>query len=654
MPVERGYDSQVGPAAPTPAPRADPNAFGASVGAGLEAVGDSLHRLDTDSQAAGFSAKFAQLREAADNASVDARRNADAGGAGHAEKMKDWWDAQSAGMLDGIKDRRLLRSAQAQLAEFGARFNSSEYQWQLGQQAGKIVADKAQERDTAANRAYRMSDPKAFAEELSLGRQSIEDLQGVSADVKDKLIREHDATVSVGFLNGMKDRDPASVAKVLNTGAFDDILSAAQMEHLRNAAEVAVRRNDAAAKADAAHQLNLLKKDLAARKAELNTGAGTPQDWFNLANSYESIGEKAFAIEARAQGDGKAAVAGNVGEMPAQLDAKIAALTAKQHGGGLTPKEASTLTGLTSLRDQTVSRLGQPGGALLQYQYASGKSIAPLDPTDPASLRARALQAQAAAASVGRVSPEPLLHNELPIFRDLVSGGPQKKLQALQMIQGFGDPQVIRAAAAQVAGADDGAFRIASQLPISIARDVLQGSETIKSGPQVWNEARARADFNKWYGRTLSMVGGSYRSDIFDAAKSFYGERAVQGGEQTYNPGRFAEAIETVIGRMPDPNGATGGIARHSQGIVLVPQGMKPDALLQRFARASAEDYARASDAKVPHWSDGTALTRTELVRTLPTAIDGAGHYGFRGPGGKLIETSPGVPYVVDINRLAR
>lgn len=656
MAVERGYESQVGPAAPTPAPRADPNAFGASVGAGLEAVGDALHRLDTDSQAADFNARFAQLREAADNQSIDARKSAAPGAAGHAQQMKDWWDAQSAGILDGIKDRRLQRSAQAQLAEFGARLNSSEYQWQLGQQAGKIVADQAKAADLAANRAYRFTDPATLGEEFKFARSSIMDLQGASADVKDRLIHEHEAAAAGGFFNGVIDRGkPRDALALLDTGAYDSILTKEQMQHLRNKAEVETRRIDGANKAQAAIQLKLQKEALATRRAVLETGAGNPQDWDNLAADYDAIGDTSSAVTVRAKGTSMAATIGYRGDTPSELDTKIASLQAIRHNAaGLSPREASTLSGLIDLRGQIVGMLGQPGGAMLALQFATGKPVAPLNPADPSSMQARAAYAKGAAAQYRRPTAEPLLPTDLPTFKDLASGAPQQKLQALQMIQGFGDPQVIRAAAAQVAGADDGAFRIASQLPISIARDVLQGSETIKSGPQVWNEARARADFNKWYGRTLSMVGGSYRSDIFDAAKSFYGQRAVQGGEQAYNPGRFAEAIETVIGRMPDPNGATGGIARHSQGIVLVPQGMKPDALLQRFARASAEDYARASGAKVPHWSDGTALTRTELVRSLPTAIDGAGHYGFRGPGGKLIETSPGVPYIVDINRLAK
>ncbi|WEK43648.1 MAG: hypothetical protein P0Y64_02100 [Candidatus Sphingomonas colombiensis] len=670
MPAERGYEQQLGTGAPVAGPRADPSAFGAGIGAGMVGIADSLHRGDmtdraiarqqtADSEAASVASRLAKLREAADKASADARNNAGPGGASHADQMRAWLDEQSKGVLDGITDHRVLRAAQGQLAEFGSRFNSSEYQWQEGRRVGKIVTDMGNARDVSANRAQRLSDPQAFAEELSLGRQSIEALQGVPADIKDKLIHEHDEAVTVGFFNGMIDRDPRSVTGVLDSGAFDTILSSAQMERLRKGAKVEVHRLDAAAKADAAHQLSLTKEALATRRAELETGAGKPQDWDDLASRYDAIGDTSSGVTARAKGAGMAATISYRAETLPQLDSRIADLTAKRNGGGLSAQEASTLSGLTDLRGQLNGMLGQPGGPLLAYQFASGKPIAPIDPTDPASMRARASQAKAAAAQYGRSAPEPLLPTELPTFRDLVDGGAQQKLQALQMIQGFGDPQVIRAASAQIAG-DDGAFRIASQLPASVARSVLLGGETLKAAPQVLKpkpgQRDARGDFGLWFGRNrlLTSMGGSYSNDVFEAARALYGQRAAEAGLDHYDSGRFAEAIETALGKQPGPDGPTGGIARHGAGMVLVPQGMKPDALLQSFARASADDYARASGGRVPHWSDGTTLRRSELVRALPTAIDGAGHYGFRSTDGRLINDDQGKPYVVDITRLGK
>lgn len=661
MVQERGYERQLGTSAPVALPGASPGAFGAGIGEQVAQIGAEAHQQQlrayqidrqqrADSEAAAFNATFAKLREEADKAAVDARNNAAPGGAGHAQAMQQWYAQRAQGLTDGITDDRVRRSAQMQLEEFGGRLTAAEYQWQEGRRVGKIVTDQVDVKAIATNRAYRMSDPKAFAEEMSLGRQGIEALEGVPADVRAQLIRDYEESVSVGFFNGMIDRDPASVKRVLDTGAFDTILSPQQMERLRNGADIQVRRNDAAAKAEAAHQLTLTREALATERARLDTGAGKPQDWADLATRYDAIGDTSAAVTARAKGVGAAAAIAYRGDTLPQMDARIAELTAKKTSAGLSEAEAATLTGLTDLRGQVQGMLGQPGGALLAYQFASGRPIVPLDVNDPASMRARGAQAKAAAQQYGRASAEPITASELPTFRDLAQGGAQQRLAALQTIQAFGDPQVIRAAAGQIAGENDGTFRIASQLPLSVAREVLRGEDTLKTAPKVWHQANGAANFSSWYGRALGFVGGEYRSDVFQAAKAFYAQRAVDGGQTAYDAGHFAEAIETVLGK----NGAKGGVAKVNGAVVLVPPDMDREAFTGRLARATPHDYAVASGQREPRWSDGTRMSRAQFGALVPTAVDGNGHYGFRASGGRLVQDDRGNPYIIDIRKLRR
>jgi hypothetical protein len=656
MPQEVGYRQQVGTAAPANLPDANPGAFGAGIGAGLADIGGALHNSEmraiqierqqkADSEAADFSAKFARIREAADQASIDARNNAQPGGAGHADAIGKWYDEQTTSLIDGITDDRVRRSAQTQLQEFGGRLRSNEYQWQEGKRVGKVVTDTRETMQAASNRARRSYDPGAFAEELKIGRASIETMPGVPADVKEQLTREWDETVTVGFFNGVIDTNPKGVAPLLDSGQFDDMLSPQQIERLRSGAELEVRRVDAAAKAEATHAVVLKKEQLATRRAELDAGAGTPQDWAGLATEYEALGDTSSAVTARTRGTTMAAGMAFRGEMPAQLDTRIAELNAKQQAGGLTATEAATRNGLIDLRGQTVGMLNQPGGALKVLQWSTGKPIAPIDPNDPASMRARGAQATAAAQTAGRAVIEPILDTELPTFRDLAHGTAQQRMQALQIIQQFGSPQAIAGAAAQIAGRDDGALRIASQLPTAIARDVLRGEETLKTQPAVWNNQRAAADFQSWYGRALGFVGGTYRSDVMAAAKAYYAQRAVDGGETAYNPSRFAEAVETVMGK-PMRWGA-------SRSTVIVPRGMDPKQVEQRFARSDAAAYRRASGGHVPRWSDGSSMNRGDFAKLIPVAVDGAGHYGFRRVGsGDLLQDERGEAYVVDLGRL--
>src|SRR3546814_16087680 len=71
------------------------------------------------------------------------------------------------------------------------------------------------------------------------------------------------------------------------------------------------------------------------------------------------------------------------GEALPQLAQRIGDLQSIKNGKGLTPQQASPLNGLITLRGQTQARLDAPGGALDQFEYATGKSPHPLDPGQP-------------------------------------------------------------------------------------------------------------------------------------------------------------------------------------------------------------------------------------------------------------------------------
>lgn len=665
MAQEQGYRQQVGTPAPVNLPGASPEAFGAGVGRGIEQVGAALQNADlrqrqldrqqrSDSEAADFASKFATIREAADKASVDMRTAAAPGGAGHAEQTAAWWEQQKAGLLNGITEDRVRRSAAAQLDEFGSRFRSAEYQWQEGARVGKLVTDTKSATDIAANRAYRSHDPSSFSEELNLGRQSIEAMTGVPADVREKLLQNHDETVSIGFLNGVVDTNPAAVAPLLDSGQFDGLLSPQQADRLRNGAHAELRSREAQARAQAGVDARNKRDELGATENTLNAGAGTYQDRVAIAGQYEALGDKSKAEEWKGKATAFAAVQGSRDWTLPDMDKRIAELTAKQGGKGLSGAEAHELNGLKDQRSASAARLNDSGGALLQQQYATGRVLAPIDPADPASMQARARSAIAAAGAYGRNLVEPILPTELQSFKDLMGDRPGDKLRALDAIRGFGDPRAIAGAARQIAGADDGDMRIAATLGHEVARDVLRGGDTLRGNPTVWNERQAAAVMQTYYRRTLTLAGQGYADDVMAAAKNFYAERMTRAGETKWNPGRFAESIETVMGRTLTASGEVrGGVARMPQGIVIVPPSMAPQALMNRFARSRPQDYAKAAGGRHPRWANGAAMTERQFKQLLPTAMAG-GRYGFRGPDGGLIEDDQGDIYSVDIGALGR
>lgn len=658
MPQELGYRQQVDAPAPARLPDASPAAFGAGVGGAVAQVGQSLenaelrHRqierkLQADQAWGDFATRFADARSALDRQRADARANAAPGGAGHTKAMEDAFDAATAGLADGLSENDQRSRAREMLASYRGQFTDDAYAWQLGKGVEKNVSDTGATIDKGSARLFTSGDPESYTRETQLLRAHIDGMSNIPADVREKLWREGNEKLTTAYANHLIDANPALAKVLIDAGTFNDVLDGQQLDRLSNSAHAQMRANEAQARAQAAAEKSAAKDELGAQAVTLDAGGGTYQDRVAMAQRWDALGDKSKAEEWRGKAQQFAAVQGSRDWTLPQLDQRIAALQGKQNGGGLSGAEAHELAGLQDQRSASAKRLNEDGGALLQLQYATGRPIAPIDPADPASMRQRARDAQVAAQSYGRVSIEPLLPTEVPALKDMMASGANGKLKVLDQIRGFGDARVVAGAARQIAG-DDGAFRVAALLPRDVARDVLRGPETLKTHPQVWKQSQATVDFNKWYGNALAQLGGSYRTDIFDAAKAFYAQRMSDGGGQAYDPGRFAQAIETVMGRTGD---GRGGVAHTPQGIVIVPPAMKPDQLLRTIARATPQDYGKATGGRYPVWSDGMPMTEGQFKSLLPTML-ADGVYGFRGAGGHLVQDNKGDRYTVPIAKL--
>jgi len=661
MPDERGYERRVGSAKPVALPRASAASFGAGVGAAVADVGEALarsreidRRNTADSEAADAAVKLAAVRQRLDAARDEARAAPGVGAADHVKTMEATFDTTVAGLADTITDQRVRRSVTTQIADLRSNFISGEHSWQTVYVAKKSATDIGTLIDRGSARIFTSTDPQAYGQESQAFDEALDAAPGFGADLREAVRREGHAKLAIAQAGRMERDNPAGLIAAVDGGAFNDVLNADQLDRLRTGGAAQLRMIEAQQRAQAAAQVTATREQLATRRAELDTGAGKPQDWVTLADQYEAIGDTSAAVTARASGEAMMAGLAHRGDSVGELDTQIATLTAKQGRGGLSPAEAATLKGVTSLRDQKAQRLGQPGGALLEMEFATGQPIAPLDPRDPASVRLRGQQAAQAAQLAGRPNAiEPFKPTELPAIKDLMENGAGGRIQVLQTLAAFGDARVIDGAARQVSGSGDGAFRIASRMLTypagqAVATAIVRGDEL--RGKQPWPEKAqrlARADFLKYYGG--AMRGGDlppgYINDLFDGAMAFYASRSNGGA---YDAGRFAEATEAVLGR----NGGRGGVARvPGQGIVIAPPTMAPDAMMTRFARAKNEDYQAAAGGRAPIYSDGTRLTRGALRTMLPTLL-ADGRYGFRGANGALLHDDRGGIYAVDLERL--
>lgn len=613
-------------------------------------VAEIQYQQEHRSQTVAFAANFAQARVDFQQKVDELRKSAAPGGAGHAEQVQKLWEDTRDKLMSGVTNRAAQDAAMAQLAEYGGTLITNEQRWQLG----KAAAKQGEDADLAVKQSglIVMRDPSQFAAERERMGATL-DAMNFDADQTAKLKRYSDQQLTTALIDGQRSTNPAGALALLDKPEIQELLGDPQLvDQLRRGAAVEQRRAEAEANAQAAHELKLQREQLATVRANLDTGAGTPGDWMKLATSYEAIGDTSAAAEARAKGTEMAAAIGYRGATLPQLDSRINALTAKQGNAGLTPAEASELKGAQSLRQQQSERLNQPGGALLQLQFATGKTVAPLDMADPASLQRRSAEALTAAKTYGRASVEPLLPDEVKPLRDLAEGNPAQRLQAIQMISGFRDPAAILGAARQISGRDDGSFRIAAMRigapgGADLAQGILNGPDVLKAHQQVFAAEKARAAFDQYASAALAGMPADYAADTFDAAKHFYAYRWVKAGGTVWNEDAWRNAVEATLGGYTQSGAHKGGTALYNNQRVMIPTGWTADGVFRRFARATGPEWSAAADNAVPEWPDGSSVTATDLRKLMPVYVGGT-RYAFRTRAGNYLGAKGGGPFVVD------
>ncbi|MFL0418421.1 hypothetical protein ACH0CP_12705 [Sphingomonas sp. 179-I 2A4 NHS] len=451
-------------------------------------------------------------------------------------------------------------------------------------------------------------------------------------------------------------RAESYLEKYRNTLQGTDLVNAERMVRISRDREQAEERSAAAAaRAQQAHDRTVQREQLATVKVQLDSGAGTSADWQQLAAGYEALGDTSAAAEARQKGREIRAAETHRGANLPTLDARIGQLQAKT---ALSVDQASELRGLSALREQTAARLNQPGGALAQLQYATGQTVTPLRPADPKTYQARAAQAVAAAASYGRRVVEPLTQAEAQPLKDQVSGDSAERLAALQTIAKFGDPRAIDGAARQIAGKDDGAFRIAATLSVlpgdvgyQAARDILRGPEALKTNGGVFMPQQAKLLFSTYAAPALRGLPPDYASDVMDAAKNLYAARMTTAGRTQWDDQAWRDSVDTALGAYRKDGVKLGGIADFRGTPVSLPPGWSGDGLFRRLARATGKEMSAATIGRAPVWPDGSAVYSGQLRELAPVRLGGT-RYGFITRNARLLGSQGGGVFTLDVAKV--
>lgn len=485
MVEEVGYNSRVRVQSGAPLPGVSADSFGAGVGQAISQAGQVIQqerledaRIDRDlrenEEQSAFLVAEAKRREALSAAARDGRLS-DA--PGHAERIAAGVTVAEEELLAGLSSQRLKQWGRARIAEWGGGLRTREADYEFLRKQEVAVEGFEEQRGIAEGRVRRLDKPDDYRLELKLQIDAINALN-TSDKVKEALIDDTEQRFGVAFIRGMTDRDPAAARLLIDSGAFDGIITGDQVEVLRNGTEVEIRRVEAERERESREVLANLRGEI--QTFEQAEGMGLVQD--------DALYDQAI-IKAKALGDeplvlklvGLKAnnqfmkVWGPENATARQREERLAILAAS---GNRKPEENLELA---FLRKNAPGWAGEEARDPVTQASRRGGAGAPpvIDLADGASWNARAAWMAGRGGAVGFMEVE---------LRELQQqlGTPAGELEVMGQLDKVSDPYAKSRMAQQIAP-NDPTFRQMAMLRPGIRATVRQGRKALANNPKFFS-----------------------------------------------------------------------------------------------------------------------------------------------------------------------
>jgi hypothetical protein len=653
MPEERIYQSQVAPRPVQTGVMRDARDYGAGLGAAIADAGQTAHQLQlrayrldrqemADSEAADFNRKFTQLRADMDEAVRTARANHGPGAKGHAKAIAEQLEKQRESLFSGIAEDSVKRGAEAQFADFAQRLGKAEGDFEEGRRVDKLVTDIGDGIDISRNRVRTgKGDTETYAEELAQQVVGIDALQGVSDDIKDKLVKQAEQGLTVSYLQGLMDVRPADAKAAIEAGQFNKMLSPEQLEQLKNGADVEIRRIEAEQERILRNKEEQLNSRFNEAKIRAGNGEYIPDEvWAEFEAAYALLGKGDKVADA--QGNRSDANFAKIYEnaTPIEIERRIAELRAN---GKRTAAEDREL--------RWMEKTGQSKAATWENDpfaanQAATKSTAPeLIAGDPASYRARS-QWQSAAYRTTNVDPGFFSKSEISRLQERYRAGEGAQMELLAELDAVPADGGTRVQAARQIAPGDQQFQILAQLNpdsramVSEGRKVLRdrGVKTfwaLKDNPDVDEMSKQIDQDLRLAMKRLPGAVGPINDVANQFAAGVLARRGLDGSALTRPI--YLQAMRVALGGRSN-KGGIGGLGYWSDRPYIVDDRYTEN----DFETALVNDIARQSNAGNPPINpDGSA---TKLSRAVPVFV-GPGRYQWETPGGQLVLAKDGRPF---------
>lgn len=645
MPAETGYRPQVQPRGTAPMPLASAEDYGAGVGRGVQQLAGAIHRdqltrfeiqenAAQDRELADVNARFAQVRADYDRAEIDARAEAGPGGAGHAEKMAELRAKAKSELLTGVGYQHVQDRVNAQFDAWNGDADSRAYGWEVVKRAGKTIDDSQTIIRAATNRVRTGLDPNAYQQESLQVDDHINGLKGIDAEKKDELRRWAHAELAIAHIERMQEINPAAALVMIQSGAFNDILTPEQLDAAINGTKVEIRRADSIAAHQANMQVAADTDALSAIKTELASG-----------QTVDPARLDGLLARAQARGDQSAVASITVTQAQigikretdvmteAQVNNEINRLAGLEHPSA---EEEMRLQALRQARPGIIDRnRNRPG----EQAANNGNPPPAFDLGDRASVQAYATWRNSVMQQSGRDPGFP--PDAVALWQQEAKGPAAKRVALANELQVMAP--AMRIAAARAIDGNDRLFQHAVTLDTPRVRELaLLGPDARRANPDIIKDVDARETFEAYVGTALNGLPPEFRGNVRETASNIYAAAMEQHGGKDFSEETYKRAIEASMqGRITTWNGAK----------VVVPPRLGADGFSMRLSRWTGQIPAGAANGK-PVSSSGGEVTAGYIRNSLIPRMVGDGRYMFIDAAGQPLRNAQGQPWVVKVDAL--
>lgn len=644
QPLFGGYAPQLSPQrTATALPMATPEDYGAGVGdaitgaggvAGRAAIDD--RKLETqreyDRQATDAMLRMAQLKEAYGLADNEARTNAGPGAAGYAKSMTELAAKQSEEFLASIGHEGLRQAYSSRLGDWKAERAVQADAFERGSTA-KLMADQMDASADAMANSVRGKPLADYVETMS----EIETVEVPKGIPEGAVLEWRRGAAQKATFAWLRSQEPENRKAMIDSHAFDTLLSSEQVEAVLSEADSDIRRKqveaEAAARAAKAEDVEYVDDVL----DRINRGYPVEDEDYAEAMSRATRS----GLDKRVRDLNDAHVGKQVNKewasaTPAQMDQRIKIIDAElakagDKGNPALVAEREALAKLLTERTAQVKNDPLAAGA------AMGISVGPVDWANPRSVADRRKAADATARAMG--VPAKYLTDEEAEQLGANAATPAGQLAVARQIRQLG-PAGAKAAAQQVRPGDS-LFAYSMGLRPEVQQGIFRGQGLRKEYPVKASDAQTL--WRELTGNAMSRMPAASREAAYLSAVELYRQAASTKGKDEFDPALFRGAVREALGGTV--NGQTGGIGEWNGAKVLLP----PDMSQQQFdARLGGWKPTRA------YRGDKTKIPGEELRRRFAPIMQPNGRYRFVSGRGEFVVVEDGrTPLEVDVSKLA-